>query len=141
MKDVNFNFYSIYVSKYSVNQEGRFERKRQNLEDFQLYSHISGVDHTNLVLHGNQINQILESEKVTIKDELSLILLIGEKMHHNVNSIARAARVLAEKRINIEMIHMNQGSSQISLLLGVKTHDEKSAVEAIQNEFFTSVSV
>lgn len=149
------NFCSIYVSKYRMNKEVGFGRKLlQILEDFQLYyRHIpSGVDALNLVLHENQLNQKIESEliqrintelsadKVTINRDLALIMLIG-KMHYNVDSIARAANVLAEKSINIEMIHMNQGSSQISLVFGVKTHNEKRAVAAIHNEFFASVSV
>jgi aspartate kinase len=150
------NFCSIYISKYRMNKEVGFGRKLLRiLEDFQLYyRHMpSGVDALNLVLHENQLNQIIESEliqrirtelsadKVTIERNLALIMLIGGKMHHNADTIARAARVLAEKRINIEMIHMNQGSSQISLVFSVKAHDEKRAVSAIHNEFFESVSI
>ena len=150
------NFCSIYVSKYRMNKEVGFRRNLlQMLEDFQLYyRHIpSGVDALNLVLHENQLDQKKENEliqristelsadKVTIKRNLALIMLIGGKLHHNADNIARAAKVLSEKRINIEMIHMNQGSSQISLVFGVKGHDEKRAVAAIYNEFLASVSV
>lgn len=150
------NYCSIYICKYRMNKEFGFRRKLlQILEDFQLYyRHIpAGVDALNLVLHENQLDQIIENEliqristdlsadKVTIERNLALIMLIGGKMHHNTDSIARAASVLAEKRINMEIIHMNQGPFQISLVFGVKAHDEKRAVAAIHNEFFASVSV
>jgi aspartate kinase len=150
------DFYSIYVSKYRMNKEVGFGRKLpQMFEDFHLYyRHIpSGADALNVVLHENQLHQDIESEliqrisselsadKVTIKRNLALIMLIGGKMNHNVDSIARAAKVLAKERINIEMIHMSQGSSKISLIFGVKAHDEKKAVAALHNEFFAGVSV
>lgn len=39
------------------------------------------------------------------------------------------------------MIHMSHGSSKISLVLGVKAHDEPKAVAALHREFFAGVSV
>jgi aspartate kinase len=46
----------------------------------------------------------------------------------------RATRALAEAGVNIEM--MNQGSSEISMMFGVKDSDRKRAVEALHHEFF-----
>ncbi|MFB4475236.1 hypothetical protein ACDI16_20350 [Oceanobacillus caeni] len=150
------NFCSIYVSKYRMNKEVGFERKLfQMLEDFQLYYRNipSSVDTINLILHENQLHQEIECEliqrisselsadKVTIQRNLALIMLIGGEMNHNVDNITRAANVLAKKEINIEMIHMSHGSSKISLVLGVKAHDEKKAVVALHREFFAGVSV
>jgi aspartate kinase len=147
------DFCSIYVSKYRMNHEVGFGRKLlQMLEDFHLYyRHLpSGVDGLNLVLQENQLHQDIESkllqrisselsaDKVTIKRNLALIMLIGGEMNHNDDSIARAAKVLAKEKINIEMIHMNQGSSKKSLVFGVNAHDEEKAVTALHNEFFAS---
>ena len=41
--------------------------------------------------------------------------------------------------INIDMI--NQGSSEVSMMFGVKEKDEKRAVQALYNEFFADVLV
>jgi aspartate kinase len=46
---------------------------------------------------------------------------------------------LAEANINIEMI--NQGSSETSMMFGVKETVEKKAVRALYEEFFASVRV
>ena len=148
----NSGFCSIYISKYGMNKEVGFGRKLlQILEDFQLhYEHIpTGIDALMLVLDENQLHQEVESEllqrikmelsidEVTIKRNLTLIMIVGEKLHLNIDNIARATKVLADERINTEIIHMKQGASQISLAFGVKTHDEKKALAALYNKFFT----
>ncbi|WP_138420752.1 ACT domain-containing protein [Aquibacillus sediminis] len=153
------NFCSIYVSQYRINKEvGISSKLLQILEDCQLYYRHKPSDGNALTLHSpesqlgnikdNELIQRISSEvtellaeNITINHDIALIMLIGEKMHHNVNSIERAARVLAEKEINIEIIHMNQQSSQISLVFGVKAYEEKTAIEALYNEFFASVPV
>ena len=74
-----------------------------------------------------------------IEHHLALIMVVGEGMRHNVGTTARAAKALAAAGINIDMI--NQGSSEVSMMFGVKEEDEKKAVQALYNEFFASVLV
>jgi aspartate kinase len=66
-------------------------------------------------------------------------MVVGEGMRHNVGTMARASKALAKARINIEMI--NQGSSEVSMMFGVKEAEEKSAVQALYEEFFAAVTV
>jgi len=42
---------------------------------------------------------------------------------------------LAKANVNIEMI--NQGSSEVSMMFGVKAEDNVKAVKALYNEFFS----
>jgi aspartate kinase len=42
---------------------------------------------------------------------------------------------LAKANVNIKMV--NQGSSEISIIFGIKSSDEKTAVKALYQEFFT----
>ena len=49
------------------------------------------------------------------------------------------SKALADAGINIDMI--NQGSSEVSMMFGVKAQDEKRAVQALYNEFFAGVLV
>jgi aspartate kinase len=60
-------------------------------------------------------------------------------MRHNIGTMARASKALAQSSINIEMI--NQGSSEVSMMFGVKEKDEKKAVQALYEEFFVGVMV
>ena len=137
-----------------MNREIGFGRKLlQILEDFHLsYEHVpSGIDDMSVILRENQFNTETEKEiieriktelhadEVTIEHHLALIMVVGEGMRHNVGTTSRAAKALAVAGINIDMI--NQGSSEVSMMFGVKAQDEKQAVQALYNEFFASVLV
>ena len=147
-------FCSIYVSKYLMNREVGFGRKLLGiLEDFSLsYEHTpSGIDDVSVILRENQLNDKIEAEiiqriktelhadEVKIEHSLALIMVVGEGMRHNVGTMARASKALARASVNIEMI--NQGSSEVSMMFGVKEVDEKRAVQALYEEFFVAVSV
>jgi aspartate kinase len=147
-------FCSIYVSKYLMNREIGFGRKLlQILEDNGLtYEHVpSGIDDITVILRQNQMDNrieeaiterimtVLQADEVIIEHNLALIMVVGEGMRHNVGTTARAAKALADAGVNIEMI--NQGSSEVSMMFGVKEPQEKRAVQALYNEFFVAVPV
>lgn len=147
-------FCSIYVSKYLMNREIGFGRRLlQILEESHLsYEHIpSGIDDVSIILRQNQMDRDLEekilkrikcelkADEVVIEHDLALIMLVGEGMRHNVGTTARASKALAGAGVNIEMI--NQGSSEVSMMFGVKEADEKRAVQALYEEFFIAVTV
>jgi len=77
----------------------------------------------------NRIRTELEVDDVTIDHGLSLIMIVGEGMRYAVGVAARACAALADAGVNIEMI--NQGSSEISIMFGVKEVDRKHAVHAL----------
>lgn len=147
-------FCSIYVSKYLMNREVGFGRKiLAILEGFGLsYEHIpSGIDDISIILRESQFNPLMEREikkrietelhtdEVVIERGLALIMVVGEGMRHNIGTTARASKALANANVNIEMI--NQGSSEVSMMFGVKEVDEKRAVQALYEEFFAPVTV
>ncbi|MFS0880751.1 aspartate kinase [Metabacillus niabensis] len=147
-------FCSIYISKYLMNREIGFGRRLlQILEDFGLtYEHVpSGIDDVTVILRQNQMDKEIEAaitkriinelhaDEVIIEHNLVLIMVVGEGMRHNVGTTARAAKALANAGVNIEMI--NQGSSEVSMMFGVKEAQEKRAVQALYNEFFVAVPV
>lgn len=146
-------FCSIYISKYLMNREVGFGRKVLHiLEDFHIsYEHQpSGIDDISIIIRQNQLTPSIEEQiiyriqnelhpdDVVIERDLALIMLVGEGMRHNVGTTARASKALANAKINIEMI--NQGSSEVSMMFGVKASDEKKAVQVIYEEFFSKVS-
>jgi aspartate kinase len=147
-------FCSIYVSKYLMNREIGFGRKLlQILEDYGLtYEHTpSGIDDVTVILRQDQMDEEMEkaiqdrimtelhADEVIIEHNLTLIMVVGEGMRHNVGTTARASKALANAGVNIEMI--NQGSSEVSMMFGVKELQEKRAVQALYNEFFVAVPV
>ncbi|WP_455660647.1 aspartate kinase [Pradoshia sp.] len=148
------DFCSIYVSKYLMNREIGFGRKLLHiLEELNLsYEHVpSGIDDLTVILRQNQmdhereqiiverIKNELDADEVKIEHNLSLIMIVGEGMRSNVGTMARASRALADKGVNIEMI--NQGSSEVSMMFGVKEAQEELAVKALYEAFFTEMPV
>lgn len=147
-------FCSIYVSKYLMNREIGFGRRLlMILEDYGLsYEHTpSGIDDITVILRQNQMDQYTEediinrikselaADEVKVEHDLALLMIVGEGMRHNVGTTARAAKALANAGVNIEMI--NQGSSEVSMMFGVKEANERRAVQAIYEEFFVAVPV
>ena len=147
-------FCSIYVSKYLMNREIGFGRKLLGvLEDYGLsYEHTpSGIDDVSVILRENQLDEKimdevidrikneLHADEVKVAHSLALIMVVGEGMRQNVGTMAKASKALAKAKVNIEMI--NQGSSEVSMMFGVKEVDEKRAVQALYEEFFVPVTV
>jgi aspartate kinase len=143
-------FSSIYLSKYMMNREVGFGRRLlQILEQEQLsFEHVpSGIDNMSVILRStaltsekegqilNRIRQELRPDDITVEHGLALIMIVGEGMRYAVGMAARACAALADGGINIEM--MNQGSSEISIMFGVKDADRKTAVEALARALLT----
>ena len=137
-------FSAIYLSKYMMNREVGFGRRLlQILEEEQLsFEHApSGIDNMSVILRSSpftaqrerhvlkRIETELGADDVTIEHGLSLIMIVGEGMRYAVGLAARACAALANAGVNIEMI--NQGSSEISIMFGVKEIDRKHAVQAL----------
>lgn len=147
-------FCSINVSKYLLHREIGFGRRLlQILEDFGVsYEHTpSGIDDISVIIRQNQIaegieeaiiNRIyeeLEVDNVTVEHDLSMIMIVGEGMIRTIGTMAKATNALADAKVNIEMI--NQGSSEVSVMFGVHSIDEKKAVQALYQAFFTTSPV
>jgi aspartate kinase len=137
-------FSAIYLSKYMMNREVGFGRRvLQILEQEQLsFEHVpSGIDNMSVILRSSplskpkehqvlkRIREELQPDDVTIEHDLALIMVVGEGMRYAVGVAATACVALRDAGVNIEMI--NQGSSEISIMFGVKEADRKAAVEAL----------
>ncbi|MGY3777338.1 aspartate kinase [Isobaculum melis] len=142
-------FCGIYIRKYLMNREIGFGRHvLEILEDCQLnFEHMpSGIDELTIILREDQLTEAVKAtvlnrlkqelavDEVKIQHHLALIMVVGEGMNHNVGITAKAATSLANAAINIEMI--NQGSSEVSIMFGVKEADEKKALQVIYQAFF-----
>jgi aspartate kinase len=142
-------FCSVYVSKYLMNREIGFGRRLlQILEEEGLsYEHTpSGIDNISVILREKQFDAAKEArviervrselsvDDVSVERGLALVMIVGECMRNAVGLAARACSALARADVNIEMI--NQGSSEVSMMFGVKTADAEKAVRSLYQEFF-----
>jgi len=144
-------FCTIFVSKYLMNREVGFGRRFLQIfeEEGLSYEHMpSGIDNVSIILREDdldaaaerhvlsRIQSELDTEDVEVERGLALIMIVGEGLHYAVGMAAKATRALADAEVNIEM--MNQGSSEISMMFGVKAVDRQKAVQSLHGAFFQS---
>lgn len=142
-------FVSINMSKYLMNREIGFGRKvLQILEELNIgWEHMpTGIDDLSIILRSRQLTPIKEEEilrqlvqkakvdHAEIEHDLSIIMIVGEKMKSHIGVTATATRALSENKINIQM--MSQGSSEVSIMFVVNKDQEKAAIKALYNAFF-----
>ena len=142
-------FCTLYVGKYLMNREVGFGRRLlQMLEEEGLsYEHMpSGIDNLSVILREEsldaeteqrvlrRIRDELDVVDVSVERGLALIMIVGEGMRYTVGLAAKATRALGEAGVNIEMI--NQGSSEISMMFGVKAVDRQKAIRSLHHAFF-----
>ncbi|MGT2743202.1 aspartate kinase [Streptococcus plurextorum] len=144
------NFVSINMSKYLMNREVGFGRKvLQILEDLNIrFEHMpTGIDDMSIIVRGRELTPIkeqeiisqltrkLEVDEVAIERDLSIIMIVGENMKNHIGVTATATTALSEEGINLVMI--SQGSSEVSVMFVIKTEDEKKAIRALYQAFFS----
>ncbi|RAS86966.1 aspartate kinase [Priestia endophytica] len=142
-------FCSIYVSKYLMNREIGFGRRLlQILEDEQIsYEHTpSGIDDMSIILRKCQltngkeervlerIQKELNVDDVKVQYGLALIMVVGEGMTSSVGVAAKATNAFSEAGVNLELI--NQGSSEVSMMFGVKETELDKAVQSLYQAYF-----
>lgn len=142
-------FCSIYVSKYLMHKEIGFGRKLlQILEEEGIsYEHTpSGIDNISVILRERdltpakeariveRIQSELQVDDIAVQHDLALVMIVGEGMRQSVGTTAKATVALAAAQINLDMI--NQGSSEVSMMFGVKAEDADRAVIALYHAFF-----
>lgn len=142
-------FLNIYVSKFLMNREIGFGRRLlQILEDEEVsFEHApSGIDDMSVILRDYQlpkekeqvvvkrIKEELDVDMVLIERDMAMIMIVGEGMNQAVGLASQAATAFKDAGVNIEMI--NQGSSEVSMMFGVKSESLTAAVQALYKNFF-----
>ena len=142
-------FISLYVSKFLMNREIGFVRKLlQILEEEKVsFEHApSGIDDISIIIHEdqldnnkeftimNRISNELQPDIVRIHRDLALIMIVGEGMKETIGMAQMATTALGEAKVNLEMI--NQGSSEVSMMFGIKSNGLHRAIKSLYNTFF-----
>lgn len=141
------NFTMLYIEKALMNQTRGFGRQVLEVVDKHgiSYDHTpSGIDSMSVIMSdeelGNKgealrddIQRILEPDRVELIPGLALIATVGEGMSHRVGIAARLFGALAEAKVNVRVI--DQGASEINIIVGVEEADLKRAIAAIYCAF------
>ena len=140
-------FSVITIEKDMMNAEIGFCRKvLEVFEDNDIsFEHMpSGVDTMSLVvatsyLEGRRerlvasINKSVRPDSISIEDGLALLAVVGRGMVKARGTAARVFDAISGAGVNIRMI--DQGSSELNIIVGVEEHDLNLALSAIYSEF------
>ncbi len=143
------DFTVIFIEKSLMNSEVGFIRKVLSvIENHRICVEQvpSGVDTLSLVLASDQlkggilsdiVNEIRESvspDYVHVIENLSLIATVGHNMARRPGTAATVFGALAKAGINIQMI--DQGSSELNIMVGVDNADYEKCIRSIYKAFF-----
>lgn len=141
-------FTIINVEKDMMNSEIGFGRKVLSvLEDEGIsFEHLpSGIDTLSVVIRDEyllgkmqrvlaKLQNSVNGDNIDIHSGLALIATVGHNMASRHGTAAKLFRALAENNINVRMI--DQGSSELNIIVAVDAEDYEKAVNAIYHAFF-----
>lgn len=141
------NFTLLSIEKAMMNSEIGFGRRvLQSIEDFGMsFEHLpTGIDTMCLILADSELlgrrDQVIERieetchpDSIELTGGLALIATVGRGMVRQRGTAARLFSALARANVNVRMI--DQGSSELNIIVGVDIEEFENAVRAIYNEF------
>lgn len=141
------NFAVFYIHKeHMANEVGIIKNALEIFEKRGIsIDHVpSGIDSFSIVLPSESVERITheiveelktkcKTESVHVYKNLSLITTVGVKMAYQPGISAKLFTALGENNINIRMI--DQGSSEINIIVGVEDKDFEKTIKAIYNAF------
>lgn len=140
-------FTIILIEKAMMNSEVGFVRKVLSVMEYENISveHIpSGIDTLCIVVRDedvqNKMQKVLDkirdsvsADNVEIHSGLSLVAVVGHNMASRQGTAATIFASLAKSNINVRMI--DQGSSELNVIVGIDTFDYEKAINTIYHAF------
>ena len=140
-------FASITVEKAMMNSEIGFCRKVLEVfeeNDISIEHMPSGIDTMTIFVHKDEfeekeqrvlagIHKAVDPDHIELESDLSLIAIVGRGMRATRGTAGRIFSALAHAHINVKMI--DQGSSELNIIVGVRHDDFKNAIRALYEIF------
>ena len=140
-------FCAINIEKDMMNSEIGFGRKvLQAFEENGIsFEHVpSGIDTLTVFVHQDEfmhleqkvvagINRLAKPDTIDIEADLALIAVVGRGMKSTRGTAGRIFSALAHANVNVRMI--DQGSSELNIIIGVANEDFEAAIKAIYDIF------
>jgi aspartate kinase len=140
-------FVSVNIDKDMMNSEVGFGRKVLSAfeENGISFEHMpSGIDTMTVFVHQPEfegkeqsvisaIRRLAEPDTIELETDLALIAVVGRGMRATRGTAGRIFSALAHANINVKMI--DQGSSELNIIIGVSNADFENAIRAIYDIF------
>ena len=143
------DFTSIIIEKSFMNGEVGYVGKVLSVIEKRgvSFEHLpSGIDTLSLVIDNeylkngvlqeilDEIHEVANPDRVYCHENIALVATVGHGMAKNVGTSARLFKALSDAGLNVNMI--DQGSSELNIIVGVENEDYADCIKAIYNEFF-----
>jgi len=143
-------FAALNIEKDMMNAEVGFGRKVLQVfeENGISFEHMpSGIDTMTIFVHQSEfeekeqkvlagIHRAGNPDSVDLEANLALIAVVGRGMRATRGTAGRIFSALAHANINVKMI--DQGSSELNIIIGVRNDDFEAAIKAIYDIFVTT---
>ena len=143
-------FCAVNIEKAMMNSEIGFGRKvLQAFEENEIsFEHVpSGIDTMTVFVHQDEfmhkeqkvvsgIHRLADPDSIDIEADLALIAVVGRGMKSTRGTAGRIFSALAHANVNVKMI--DQGSSELNIIIGVANADFETAIKAIYDIFVLS---
>lgn len=142
-------FVTLTIEKDMMNSELGFGRRV--LEAFEnngvSFEHMpSGIDTMSIIVHKDEfeareksiideIKSTCSPDKIEIDRDVALLAVVGRGMRAQRGTAARIFAALAHAKVNVKMI--DQGSSELNVIVGVRDEDFETSVKAVYDIFVT----
>ena len=143
------HFSALYLHKYLLNKEAGFTlRILQILYKHNIpYEHMpSGIDDITIIFNRqflndqlidlicNEIQSLINPDQLEWIDDYAIIMIVGKGMKYEHGISSQILSSLNKENISPQMI--NQGASQISIMIGTKKEEADQVVKTIYKQFF-----
>ena len=143
-------FCSVNIEKAMMNSEIGFGRKvLQAFEDYGIsFEHVpSGIDTMTIFVHQDEfidkeqkvvsaIHRLADPDSIDIEADLALVAVVGRGLKSTRGTAGRIFSALAHANVNVKMI--DQGSSELNIIIGVANDDFETAIKAVYDIFVVS---
>ena len=140
-------FTTITVEKSMMNNEVGFVRRILSIiEHYGIcFEHIpSGIDTFCIVISNSELEgkldgildeiaRVVKPDHIETHSGIALIATVGHGMAYKIGTSARLFKALSDAGVNVRMI--DQGSSELNIIVGVGESDYEKAIKAIYDEF------
>ena len=117
--------------KYGIS----FEHMPSGIDTMTIFVHQSEFEeYEQSVIAG--IHRAVQPDTVELESDLALIAVVGRGMRATRGTAGRIFSALAHAHINVKMI--DQGSSELNIIIGVANDDFEPAIQAIYDIFITA---
>ena len=106
----------------------------------------SGIDTLTVFVHQDEfvekeqkilaeLHRVANPDLIDLESDLALIAVVGRGMRATRGTAGRIFSALAHANVNVKMI--DQGSSELNIIIGVSNRDFEAAIKAIYDIFVT----